>query len=63
MFSKQLKALFKEIEGLWLKGVGWENNLHGILDVLDVGVGGFAFIIAHKVLGHDLHCVEHDELP
>jgi hypothetical protein len=35
--------------------VGWENNLHIILDVLDVGVGGFTFRIAHKVLGHDLH--------
>ncbi len=58
VFSKQLRAFCKETEGLWLRGVEWENNLYIILDVLDVGVGvgGFAFRIIHKVSGHDLHC-------
>ncbi len=55
---KHLKALSEEIEGLLLKGVGCVNNVQTILDVVNVGVGGFAC----KVSSHHLHCEDYNEL-
>ncbi len=53
-----IEGPFEHIEGLLLKGVGCGNNLHTILDVVDVGVGGFAC----KVPSHHLHCEDYNEL-
>ncbi len=38
-----IEGPFENIEGLLLKRVGCGNNLHTILDVVDVGVGGFCW--------------------
>jgi hypothetical protein len=58
MSCKQLKGPIENIEGLLLKGVGCGNALHAILDLVDVGVGGFAC----KVPSHHLHCEDNNEL-